>query len=256
MKKAQARIAAAIAFTLGFSSLAQSVPIYFNFTATNTGSVLMPEGAVVGQTVTGGFTFETEQLVRRTSGPANPGVAFEGAPQAFLSFGDRIVSFPAPGALNGGYIFFYDGCRSADCESDEDSFSLSASTSEQSPETLAAGFTGTYRSASLFFDSSKDFVPPADLFDADTVDPTAIVDLPIPAIASGFYVEFVTSCVSGVCERGQAGRSFGFSVDSVTRGLGSRSVPEPGTLGLLGAGLLAAFVPRRRAALRRPTRKN
>ena len=41
--------------------------------------------------------------------------------------------------------------------------------------------------------------------------------------------------------------SLGFSIDSVTRGIGARAVPEPGTLGLMVAGLAGLLLFRRRA---------
>jgi hypothetical protein len=246
------RIFAGASFAIAIAVLggnAAAVPIQFNFQGINTGSTLMPEGSVQGQTISGGFSFETDLLVRRNLVPAEFGAVFEGEAQGFLSFGDRTVSYPVYGTYNYGSILFYDGCRSLDCPSDEDEFNLELFSAEQSPETLASGFTGTYRASLLRFSSAKDFLSPSDLFDGATVNPTAIVDLPISAVPSGVYIELLYQCESGQCTGGQV-PGFGFEVTSVTRSTGTyTSVPEPGSLGLLGAaGLGLLLLGRRRVA--------
>lgn len=249
--KQQLLRALAGALILSFAAAAQAVPIQFNFTGINTGSADMPVGSVQGQAISGGFTFETDLLVRQELVPAEMGVYFQGVPQASLYFGDQIVLFPEFGPLSSsnGYILFYDGCRTLDCQSDQDVFNLNAYSAEVSPDIIASGFTGTYRTANFSFTSGKDFVPPLGSFDATTIDPTAIVDLPISGAAGGTYAEFVYSCVAGECSNLSA-RGFGFEVTSVSRFVESHAVPEPGTLGLMALVFAGLLLFRRRAPAR------
>jgi hypothetical protein len=250
--KQQLSRALARALILSFAATAQAVPIHFNFTGINTGSADMPAGSVQGQAITGGFTFETDRLVRQELVPAEFGVYFQGVPLANLYFGDRIVLFPefGPSSSHDGYILFYDGCRTLDCQSDQDAFRLNAFSAEISPDIIASGFTGTYRTVNFSFTSGKGFVPPLDLFDATTIDPTAIVDLPISGAAGGTYAEFFYSCVAGECSNLSA-RAFSFEMTSVTRFVEAQAVPEPGTLGLMSLGLVGMLLVRRRPRVHR-----
>jgi hypothetical protein len=50
--------------------------------------------------------------------------------------------------------------------------------------------------------------------------------------------------------KARAGHSFGFTIESVTRGVGARAVPEPGTQALMIIGLAGSMLVRRRTLVR------
>ena len=243
MKKLVVRALAAAVVTLGFTVAAQATPMYFDFTGTVLGSP--------GSAVTGGFNFEIDRLYSAPA-PGQPQlVTFIdwqptglSAPLAFLNFGDRNVEFPAYGGINYLYSQFNDACTPGEeCPaSASDHWSIFASTSEQPEAGTAPDFTGSMRAAYLFFLPLDGL--PQDTFDASTVDPTAILTLPL-GNTLGIYSEQLIDCVRGECTYSNP-YQLTFTIDSVSRGLGPRSVPEPGTFGLLGVALVGMFFVRRR----------
>jgi len=244
MKKARTRVAAA-ALSLGFASLAQAIPIYFDFTGTINGA---------GTTLAGGFTFETDRLVEASPNPAlrswidwQPVDPAE--PLAYLAFGGRDVTFSPGAGTTYALMNFSDACPSTGCPPQQvENFSLFAGSTDGE---FTADFTGSINTYSFYFSSAAfvrlpdfPFIQGFDYFDGAQLDPTSIVSLPLYD-AFGYFSEDTYDCVDGSCVS-SGPRDFGISIDTVTRGIGARSVPEPGTLGLSGAGFLAALLMRRR----------
>ena len=105
MKKIFARAAAAAA-AFGFGSLAQAVPLYFDFTGTVSsvgGSAFpSPNESRIGQGFSGGFTFETDRLFATPPGShplsqtfidfSNSGL---GASSSHLTIGGETFAFPS-----------------------------------------------------------------------------------------------------------------------------------------------------------------
>lgn len=247
MKRTTVRSALAAAFSLGTIATAHAVPLYFDFTGT------IQDGS--GTVISGGFSLETDRLTGSAPIPAiRSWVDFEPANRvesvAQLAFGDRSITVPAGPGSSYVVINFFDGCTPAACSNQQfDNFGIFASTADRE---IVPGFTGTYSSQSFYFASAgitrlpdAPFIEAFEYFDAAQVDPTSVVSLPLYDVI-GFFSEDTFDCVDGACMSLGQGTSFSFTIDSVERGVGSRSVPEPGTLGLLGAGLLAAHWMRRR----------
>jgi hypothetical protein len=250
MKRTTVRSAIAAAFSLGTIATANAVPLYFDFTGN------IQDGT--GTAISGGFSVETDRLTGSAPTPAHRSwVDFEPANRAesvaHLAFGDRNITVPSGTGTSYVVINFYDGCTPADCPNHQfDNFGVFASTVDRE---IVPGFTGTYSSQSFYVASAgitrlpdAPFMEAFDYFDAAQVDPTSIVTLPLFDLI-GFFSEDTFDCVDGACVALGQGTSFSFTIDSVERGVGSRSVPEPGTLGLLGAGLMTALWMRRRQKL-------
>jgi hypothetical protein len=247
MKRTTVRSAIAAAFVLGITTTAHAVPLYFDFTGT------VQDGS--GAAVSGGFTLETDRFTGSMPNPAiSSWVDYEPANRvesvAHIAFGGQDISFPTGPGSSYVVINFFDGCTPAACSGSQfDNFGLFALAADRE---IVPGFTGTYSSQSFYVASAAIRQEPGspvreafDYFDAAQVDPTSAVSLPLYDLI-GFYSQSTYDCVDGACVANELSSSFGFTIDSVERGLGSRSVPEPGTLGLLGAGLLAAHWMRRR----------
>jgi hypothetical protein len=247
MKRTTVRSAIAAAFSLGITATTNAVPLYFDFTGT------IQDGT--GTAISGGFSLETDRLAGSAPTPAlRSWVDYEPANRAesvaHLDFGDRSITVPSAPGTSYVVINFFDGCTPAACSNQAfDNFGIFASTADRE---IVPGFTGTYRSQSFYFASAgitrrpdAPFMEAFDYFDAAQLDPTSVVTLPLYDVI-GFFSEDTLDCVDGACVSLGQGSSFGFTIDSVERGTGSRSVPEPGTLGLSGVGLLAAYWMRRR----------
>jgi len=234
MKK---KLAMAAFAALGLAGVAEATPIYFDFTGTIDGS---------GAAVSGGFNFESERLLS-TGEPASGWqytfVDWEPAgltlPSAFLSFEGQDVSFPRF-AQHYSVINFADQCASNPCPANTaDNFNLGAFTND----VWTPDYTGALRSDVLMvfnFDRAN-----TDFIDGATTIPTDIVSLPLLNLI-GIYAQTVHDCVAGTCTQ-VSNNQISFSLDTVSRGLGARSVPEPGTLGLLGIALGGILLRRRRA---------
>jgi hypothetical protein len=240
MKREFVRVAftaAAVAFT----GIAQAVPIYFDFTGrVNSGE----PGTVFGTPVSGGFTLETDRIPAPILSPHNPTYPTYqtsdwdpqnlSEPLAYFSSGSTV--FPDY-ALDYALLTFIDGCPTVCSPTSADSFDLLVVTQDL----WTPGFTGQYRIASLFLWNA---VNGSDTFDGSTAQVIDMVSLPIGSM-SGFYGESMSNCVDGNCTL-VSSSTFGFSIDTLTRGVGTRSVPEPGTLALLAAGLAGCALRRRR----------
>jgi len=240
--------------SLGLCNAASATPFYFDFTGMISGGV-NDTGPI-----SGGFTFDTDRLYEPplpVSGqrqwidwmPANLA-----EPLAFLNFGGESLTFPSGAGTNYGLISFVDACDINGCQPNSlENFSMFVSATDQE---MTPDFTGTARTTNFYFSSAAlmtlpdfPYVQTFDYFDLARVDPTSIVSLPLYNMF-GSYSETTFSCIQGACESSDF-RSFGITVDNVTRGTGSRSVPEPGPVGLVAAGLIALFWlrGRRRAPL-------
>lgn len=246
---------AALAATcsLAIAGTAGASPIYFDFTATII-AVEGVEGAQVGATLRGGYTFETDRLVSM-HGAGEPNYSFQdwqptglAEPYAYLGIGDRELTFPAGAGLNLAVINFFDACRPLCEPQSPENFNIFVS-SDSAP---LPGFTGTMQNTGFYFASAAftrlaeaPFIQPFDYFDGAQVDAASIVTLPLYDTV-GFYSENTLSCVEGGCVNVGA-RSMTYSIQSVTRGIGVRAVPEPGALGLMILGFAGLLLARRPA---------
>lgn len=258
MKAKLHRLAVTLAL-LTFGTAAQAVPIHFDFT----GTVFYEEGpgaaGLMNQRVSGGFSFETEGLtVQRSAGDVIESHSDVGATRSssHLTIGDLDFALPAfRDRLNG--VHFFDGCSPAPtacAPGAGESFMLFAYSGDLPDDTTSV--TGTFSVAQLLFSSSVPFVtnptdpagrrvPAFDYIDVLAgIESTSIIDLPLLDLSAA-YNKFVFNCVDGVCNADVIA-IVGFRIDSVDRGFDNVSVPEPGTLGLLGAALAGMGLFQRR----------
>jgi hypothetical protein len=267
-------VCAAVAVTaLGVAGIAQAVPIYFDFTGTVNGlgvsgaAYPSPYESWIGQSFSAGFTFETERLFAGPLGTDPLSVDFVdyGNPgpdqsSSHLTIGDETMAFPSQ-ANQYTVMTFNDACSPAPptCTPHRyEDLVLFGFTSDM-PLDYSTGATGTFHSSSLYFFSSVpmvtnpldplDRLPAFDYFDVLAgIDPTLILSLPMYDMQASFTVQ-ETICDNGNCVQG-AIVTTGLNVTSVTRGIASTSVPEPGTLGLFGVALAGMlFLRRRQTAL-------
>jgi PEP-CTERM motif len=252
MNKNLARVAiAALAF--GSAGLAQAVPIYFEFS----GSVSQASATTgLGTAISGGFNLETDRLL--SSGPGSgiqhsfvdwqpSGLA---DPLSFLDFAGSHHEIPAYSSSYAA-ISFADGCQPICNTGWSENFNLGAYTQD----TWSAGFTGQLRSSSIsLFNTYRNeladypFYEGYDAFAGATAVPLDSISLPL-AYLDGIFFESISDCVDGNCTTGNSDY-FVFRVDTLTRGVGPKTVPEPGTLGLLATGMMLGFATRRRARAR------
>lgn len=206
--------------TLVLGTSAQAVPIHFNFTGTVNYEQGTDAVGLLNQSVSGGFTFETDALVMQPrDDDAWIETHYDIGPTrstSHLTIGDREFTLPVM-RDRGNDISFFDGCRPAPmaCTHDAgESFMLFAYSTDLPYDTTSV--TGIFNVAQLMFSSSAR--------------------------------EFQRSTTS-TCSRAWNPDRSSTCPCSICRSATTVSVPEPGTLGLLGAGIAAAFVLRRRRSM-------
>lgn len=238
MKKLARRAVAAATLSFGFAGFSHAVPVYFDFTGTVT---ISSQAGAVGQAVSGGFNFETDRLLALSPADGTQYTTVDWMPtgltepMGFASIGDLSISLPAHGLYYGG-INFVDGCQPECNLGWRENFNLQVI----SQDLIASNFTGQWRSSSLSLFNSYE----ADAFDGAGIGPLDALTLPLAQLL-GTYNEWIYDCIDGACAvTGQL--EYQYSIDTVSRGIGPRSVPEPGTLGLLGAALGGLLLRRRR----------
>jgi hypothetical protein len=241
----------------GLGANASAVPIQFNFTGTvNQANGTFAQTGLEGTAVSGGFVFETLNLTRMLSPHVGMVQYFDlSAPgsYAFLNVGSSSIAFPVYPGSNINNVVFYDSvCDDTvvHCSASEyEHFDLVARSLDAELDIVTApGFIGTYRDSNFGISATDWSV--SDYIDWNTAGPADIVTLPVGFISGYFSASTYLCSGESFCTTAEYG-DFGFSIDSVTRSLGSStSVPEPGALGLLGAaGLgLIAFGRRRKAS--------
>jgi hypothetical protein len=253
MKKSLARATAA-AVSLAFAGFAQAVPLYFDFT----GTVTQASPAIgLGTAVSGGFTLDTDRLLLQTTGIDNQYDFFDLAPTglteplAFIDSAGTHQEIPSR-ALNFAAVSFSDACRPLCDPGISENITMSAVTLDPYIE----GFTGQRRRSDItlynnYWNRLPDFpfYDVYDAFDGTTAAPLDIVSMPLGEF-TGLYYESAFDCVAGECTQvfNDDLAFFWFSVDTVSRGVGARAVPEPDTLGLMAAAMVLGIAVRRRRA--------
>jgi hypothetical protein len=257
MKRTLHRGALAALGLIAVTNTADAVPIHIDFSGTTyPGSSEAGLGVADGDPISGGFTLETDDLVYNgLHGSTRSWVVTQPAsPLAYLRLGSRDLQFPSGSGTTIGILQFTDDCTPASCSVGADNFSFYVATDEPKD----AGFTGIAHSWSFYFASlaitrppgasSVDYFDYFDYFDGMQVEPLSLVTLPLHD-TFGSYFEDTLSCAEGFCES-TGGKSLGFNIDSVTRGVGARAVPEPGTLGMMAFALTGMLLVRRRVIAR------
>jgi len=239
--------AAVAALAVGFAGVSQAIPVQFDFSGT----------VDDGTRGTGQFIIETDGLVQLAfGGPDYPQKTFtdllgpQNRPTPILgSFTANSTTYDLGSYLPGGNgnVNFVDVCR-PDCLpgwSENWSLSLYQQDFPYASPQPAGGYT--YRS--LYFISQTpydiDHTQSFDFLDNSVTRPEDILTLPLLQLGAVFYEETV-NCSTGVCSRVR-NVEYHVNVDTVTRGVVSTSVPEPGTLTLFAAALAGLFFVRRRA---------
>ncbi len=245
--------AAAVMLAIGFGGPAQAVPIYFDFTGTVTsGSPTVG----LGTAVSGGFTLETDRLIKLIPPVVDNQSDFFDLdptgltePFAFIDFAGMHREVPSR-AFSFAAVAFSDACRPLCDPGYTENITVYAGTMDPYSE----GYTGQRRRSDIslyntYWNRLPDF-PYYDIydgFDGATAAPLDIVSMALADLV-GVYYESVLDCVAGECTEVFDNDlvSVGFRVDTVSRGVGARSVPEPASLGLMGAAMFLGIAMRRR----------
>jgi PEP-CTERM motif len=240
MKRKVLRALAASSFALSLMSYANAVPISLEF------SGLLS----TGERATGQFQFETAGMERF----AFPDSVFysdllgTGArPSPVLgqyTLGGQTITLNTLPENGYGSVVYNDFCTPVCIPHNSENWSIqlydqSFPFLQDPPESVY-----TYRSMGFISASPFDFSTglSQDYFDMNAVTAETVLTIPFREM-SGFYQETLVDCTLGECQQ-TIKRSDQFIVDTVTRG--TTPVPEPGTLGLLGAGVLGLLAMRRR----------
>ena len=250
------RIFAGALCAVTFASAADATPIYFEFTGiVSQASATTP----VGTAVSGSFNLETDRLVSF----GQPGIQYSfidyqptglTEPLAILDVGG--IHHEVPGySQNYAGVNFVDGCQPLCNTGWSENFNLGAYTQEP----WSAGYTGQLRNSSIsLFNLYEQLLPDYpyfqgyDAFDGATAVPLDVLSLPL-AHLQGDYYEAISDCIDGTCST-VSSSYFVFEIDTLSRGVKSaESVPEPGTLELLGVAGFSLFLFGRRRRATEPS---
>ncbi len=243
------------AAAIASAGIAQAVPIHFEFTGVvRQASATTPDGTAVS----GALDFDTDRLLFAGS---SGGIQYSfidwqpadlAQPLGSIDFAGTHHEVPNY-SENYALLNFVDGCQPLCNTGWAEDFNLSAYTEDP----WSPGYTGQLRSSSIqLFNLYETVIPDFpyyqeyDAFDGATAVPLDVMTLPLGRL-DGTFTEGVSDCVDGNCTT-LSYDYFVFDVTSLTRSFGTTaSVPEPGTLGLLGIAALGMLLFRRGRLLQR-----
>jgi hypothetical protein len=255
MKGLSLRALCAVALA-SLAGAAYAAPIYFNFTGTITSTTgTYANSGLEGTAVSGGFAFDTAHLTPFLSPDLAIAQFYEtpvSTSHAYLNYGSGSISTPSYAQENGASLFFAD----TDCYQlsicnplypYQEGFSIAASSQDVDSATWVQtpGYVGQIRQSVLNVSSwDFDFADFA-AFDWASATPIDIVTQALHDPA-GFYSDDLYTCTGEPSCQYEQVSAFSFSIGSVTRGIVTADVPEPGTPALIVVGLAGLFWIRRR----------